>query len=410
VKRERTLVLHAVTSSISLWLMRGQLRYLSEAGFEIGALCSPGPQVKAAEAAERVSVYPVPMQREISPLRDLVSLMRLLVLMWRLRPALVNAGTPKAGLLAGLAARISGVPCRYYTLRGLRLETATGWKRRLLWLCEWLACACAQRIICVGPSLRDRAVELGIVPPEKALVLGAGSSNGVDASRFGVTAERQAQAEQWRARLGISPDAPVIGYIGRFTRDKGIPELITAFQDLRMRLPDAVLMMVGGFESGDPVPAETEAFVRSGQGVVTVDMTAEIAKCYLAMDVFVLPTRREGFPNTVLEAQAAGRPVVTTRATGAVDSVIDGITGLLVPVGDPKALADALECLLADREKAITMGKAGQARVSREFSQEQVWRALVQEYTGIARAAGLALTARRTEQVQIAEEANDRFQ
>src|ERR1019366_6541908 len=297
-------VLHAVTSSVSLVLLRGQLAYLRAAGFHPAVVCSPGPQLEETRETESIPVFTVEMEREISPLKDLVALVRASQLVRRLRPMISNCGTPKAGLLVGLAAWLNRVPCRIYTLRGLRVETARGPKRWLLLLTERIACGCAHRVICVSPSLRQRVVELGVVPPEKTIVLASGSSNGVDPSRFSSTPERLADAAEIRRRLGIDPYCPVIGYVGRLTSDKGIPESIAAFRLIRQSFPDVVLLLVGSYEEGDPVPPETRAAIESDSGVIRVDFTSEIATYYFVMDMLALPTHREGFPNVALEAQA----------------------------------------------------------------------------------------------------------
>ena len=258
--------------------------------------------------------------------------------MWRLlrriKPVICNSGTPKAGLLVGLAAWLNRVPCRIYTLRGLRLETAKGIKRMILTITEKMACFSAHRVVCVSASLRERAIALGLVARSKTVLLGAGSSNGVDPSRFEPTPQRRLRWRRaLRVDLGIRPDQPVIGFAGRLTRDKGLPELVAAFQSVRQDLPEAVLLLVGDYEEGDPVPEEMRNAIESETGIHRVGFTSQIELYYLVMDIFVLPTHREGFPNTVLEAQAAGLPVVTTVATGAVDAIEDGVTGLLTPVG-----------------------------------------------------------------------------
>ena len=382
-------VLHAVTSSLSLVLLRGQLDYLRAAGFHTAVVCGPGPQLEEMRATESIPVFTVGMEREISPWKDLVALVRASQLVRRLRPMISNSGTPKAGLLVGLAAWFNRVPCRIYTLRGLRVETATGPKRWLLLLTERIACACAHRVICVSLSLRQRAVELGVVPPEKTIVLASGSSNGVDPSRFSSTPERLADAAEVRRRLGIDPYRPVIGYVGRLTSDKGIPELIAAFRLVRQSFPNVALLLVGSYEPGDAVPPETRAAIESDCGVTRIDFTSDIATYYFVMDMLVLPTHREGFPNVVLEAQAASRPVVATRATGASDSVCDGVTGLLVPVGDTVALADGMMKLLSNRELAQRMGRAGRERVIREFRHETIWEALAGLYRELLQQRGM---------------------
>jgi glycosyltransferase involved in cell wall biosynthesis len=393
--RERIDVVHAVTASISLVLLKGQLAYLRTLGFHPAALCSPGGEVSDATLTEGIPIFTAEMAREISPFRDLLSLFQVWRTLRTLRPSVCNAGTPKAGLLVGLAAWLNRVPCRIYTLRGLRLETATGLKRYVLHIAERIACRCAHRVICVSPSLRERAIALGIVSARRARVLASGSSNGVNPARFAPTPERLEKAAEIRSSLGMQPDQPVLGFAGRFTRDKGIPELMDAFRLVQRRFPNVVLLLVGCDEPGDPVPSPTRAAMDSNPGVRIVPFTSGIAAYYLAMDVFVLPTHREGFPNTVLEAQAAERPVVTTRATGAVDSIVDGVTGLLVPVADSASLASALERLIEDRSLAAELGRNGRQRVLREFTQQRVWDALADEYVDLGRQAGLKLLDHR---------------
>ena len=386
---EKVDVIHAVTTSISLVLLRGQLEYLKNAGFRVAAVCSPSGEIRDTSPLQSIPVLDVPMEREVAPLRDLLSLVRVCRLLRRIRPVICNAGTPKAGLLVGVAGWLTRVPCRIYTLRGLRLETATGLKRMVLSLTERITCACADRVICVSPSLRQRALDLKLVRPAKAIVLASGSSNGVDPARFEPNPERLSLAAKLRRAHGIAPTAQVIGFVGRFTRDKGISELVAAFKLLRERLPDVVLMLIGGYEPGDPVSAETQAAIEKDERVLHIEFVPDAAPYYLMMDVLALPTYREGFPNTVLEAQAAGIPVVTTDATGAVDSIAPNVSGLFVPVGDVKALADALMALLSDRERAKQMGNAGRERVGRLFRREIVWNSLADLYCEMLRERGL---------------------
>jgi len=377
------------TSDLSIGLMRGQLRFLREAGFDVSVVSSPGPRLSAAAEEEGVQAYAVPMARQISVLGDLLSLWRLWRLIRRVRPAITNVGTPKAGLLGGLASYLSRVPCRVYTLRGLRCETSTGWKRSCLILAERIACRCAHRVICVSNSLHKEAIALGIADPRKFVVLASGSSNGVDADRFAPSSERLRQAAALRQELGIPQDAPVVGFVGRFTGDKGIGELIDAYLSLRHSHPELYLLLVGDFEEGDPVPIQVRKAIRDDSQIICTGSVQDPAPYYHAMDVLALPTYREGFPNTVLEAQAAAKPVVTTNATGAVDSVQDGITGFLVPVGDVESLTSAIAQLIQRPEMARQIGRRGYERVQREFRQEVVWKALQRELLSLLEEKGL---------------------
>ena len=206
-------------------VLRGQLGFLHESGFDVTVISSPGSGVEAFLDQEGADFVPLAMEREISPRRDLVALWRLWKQFRRLRPDISHVGMPKGGLLGGLAAWLAGVPHRVYTLHGLRLDSTRGWRRHLLTFTERIACLSAHRVVCVSESLRRRAIHLRLVSARRTVVLGSGSANGVDLARFESTAERRESAREKREELGIPQDAPLVGFVGRLTRDKGVTDL-----------------------------------------------------------------------------------------------------------------------------------------------------------------------------------------
>jgi len=245
-------------------------------------------------------------------------------------------------------------------------------------------------VICVSASLKREALRLGLTTAEKLVVLGAGSCFGVDVSRFELTAERDHKAAELRRNLNIPPDAPVIGFIGRLTRDKGVVELIEAFKAVSIELNDARLLLVGPFEEGDPVPAHTRREIATNPFIHHVGWVANTTPYIHAIDLMALPSYREGFPNVALEAAAAEKPIVATRATGVVDAVVDGITGLLSPVGDARMLAVNIVKLLTQKQLAKSMGRAARQRVEAEFSNERVCAELESFYLNLCRERGLS--------------------
>jgi glycosyltransferase involved in cell wall biosynthesis len=375
-------LLHVVTDPMTVrTLMRGQLAFQVAAGYQVAVASSPGRDLDAVADAEGVAVFPIgSLRREISPFADGLALWRLLAVIRRFRPQIVNAGTPKAGLLGMLAARLLGVPQRIYTLRGLRAETAARSLRPLLEGAERLAAGSAHRVLCVSHSLRLRYLELGLTSADKITVPGEGSSNGVDTVRFAPAAAATAdETARLRDHLGIAPGAPVIGFVGRLTRDKGVTDLRLMFERVASRFAASRLLVVGDFERGDSVPAiDRRALEREPRAVVT-GFVPDAAPYYRLMDVVAFPSHREGFPNVPLEAAASAVPVVAYRVTGSVDAVVDGVTGTLVEPGDLDGFAAAVTRYLTAGELARTHGAAGRSRAVERFRSELVWRSWLEE-------------------------------
>jgi len=364
-------LVYVISTAKCLFFFRDSIADLCSSGFDVSVISSPGPG-KEAIHADGASVFDVSINREISPLQDIVSLWRLWNLLRRIRPDITNVATPKGGLLGGLAAAFAGVPHRIYTLHGLRLETTHGLKRHILWCAEWLACKCAHQVYCVSNSLLELALDLRLVAPSKASVVANGTAIGIDCERFAPTSERREAAHELRARLGIDSKAPVVGFVGRLTRDKGIPELYQALLLLRTEFSDLHLLLVGDFETGDPVPQEIRTRIDHDPSVIQTGWVTDATPYYHIMNVFAFPTHREGFGLVSAEAQASGVPVVATIVTGARDSIVDGITGFATPVGDARALAGGIAKLLRDAELRRRMGDAGRDWVARTFDRRVV--------------------------------------
>lgn len=386
----RSGLVYILNSSIALNFVRGQLEYFQSRGFDVTVLCPPRRSDEwHVSLPAGIRVREIIMERTISPLQDLLSLWRLCSAIRVLRPAITNVGTPKAGLLGGLASWLCRVPCRFYTLHGLRFETTSGFLRRFLILAEKIACSFAHRVICVSPSTRENAIASGLVTRERTVVLGSGSCNGVDIARFAPTPDVTRRAAALRCQLAIPNVAKVILYVGRLTRDKGIPELLDSFVKLDQKFPHLRLVLAGCVEDGDPLPHESRKILESHPHIVFAGAVEDTPAYYALADFVALPSHREGLPTVVLEAQAAGAPVVGARASGIIDVVTHGKTGLLFPVGDVPALVAAVSTLISNPALARTLAIAGQAQVTRNFRQERIWEALYWEYFRALRARGL---------------------
>lgn len=385
-------LLHVTTVADSFRFLRGQLRYMRERGIVAEVVSSPSPYQAEFAAQEGVRVHAIEMRRAITPVQDTLALARMVRLVRRVSPDIVHAQTPKGGLLGILAATATGVPVRIYHMRGLRFVAEPGVRRALLQGAERLSCSLAHRVLCVSRSVRDEAVAQSLCPPDRIDVLGGGSGNGVDAmGRFDPSRLPPGTRAATRAAHGIPSDALVVGFVGRLVPDKGIEELAAAWKTLRERFPTAHLLLVGPFEDDTPLTGSLVRTLRDDPRVHLTGWVSDVAgrdqvpALYAAMDVLALPTHREGFPNTVLEGSAMALPVVATQVMGCVDAVEEGVTGTLVPVAAPDALAAAIDRYLGDAGLRARHGAAGRERVLRNYRPELIWEAVYQEYLRLLR-------------------------
>lgn len=373
-------LVHITTVPVTLWsFFRGQAAFLRDRGISVSAVSAPGVYLDQFGADERVPVYPVQMDRRIQPLRDVVTLGRMVRLLARLRPDIVHTHTPKGGLIGMIAARVCRVPIRIYHIHGLPFVTARGRRRWVLRVSEWISCWCAHQVFCVSPSIRDVAVSERLCPAGKIVVPALGSFSGVDAQvqfdpgRFGVAVRAAA-----RRALGIGPRDVVVGFVGRIVRDKGVVELALAWHSLGG--PGVCLVLVGSIETEDRVSDQVMTELRSDPRVRFLAHVDDPAPLYAVMDIVVLPTHREGFPVVPLEAAAMALPIVATRIPGCVDAIMDGVTGTLVSVGDPAALEAALRSYIDDDRLRERHGTAARQRVLQNYRPEDVWQATYDLY------------------------------
>ncbi|UOQ95057.1 glycosyltransferase family 4 protein [Halobacillus shinanisalinarum] len=374
-------IIHMVTVSKSLELMRGQLKFLQENGFNVGIISSPGIELDDLEVRDRISVK---MEREISIIRDLKSLLKLIYILAKEKPFILNTGTPKAGLLGVIAAYITRVPNRIYTLRGLKLETAKGLKKRMLWITEKIACFLATDVICISPSLRDEAIKLGLVKKSKTIILGNGSSNGIAVENYPEPPRVKDKVNEIKENLEIKSSDFVIGFVGRIVKDKGVNELVEAFKQLEENNKNIKLLMLGSFENGDPIKSTTRSEIENNKNIIHVGYIKNPSIYYYVMNIFILPTYREGFGNVNIQAQAAQVPVITTDATGTIDTVIDGKTGLIVPIENVSQIIDKINYLMLNENSRMEMGIKGREMVLYNYDSKLIWREMINLYNRMA--------------------------
>lgn len=376
-------VITAITNPMSCILLTGQLAYMRKAGFDVCLVTIESPDARAFAAAEGVRFRPLSMTREISLLRDLRSLLAAIRLVRQERPDVVNAGTPKAGLLLMLASWVCRVPLRIYTMRGVRYESEHGLRRRVLKAVERLACRAATKVLCISESVQQLVLEDRLCPESKTVRIGAGSSNGLDFSRFSRDKVGAPRIAELRRMHAIEEGDYVIGFVGRLIPRKGVVELLEAWKTLRERIPSSKLLLVGPYEEEQPLPAAVVETISADPRVITTGFVTNVEEYFCLMDVFAFPSHWEGFGNVLLQASSCEVPIVATRATGVWDAVQDGVTGILVEKGDVAGVVAAVLRYHAAPGMAQEHGKRGSEWVRAQFRSETVWDGLAALYRGL---------------------------
>ncbi|MDB5863993.1 MAG: hypothetical protein JWO70_1799 [Betaproteobacteria bacterium] len=357
--------------------LAGHVRALAE-HFEVHLVVNSAPSAITHPDLARATIHRARIERAISPLKDLVGLAQLFRIMRRERFSAVHSVTPKAGLLTAIAAFLARIPLRAHTYTGQVWATRHGAGRRLLKTLDAVIARLNTHLFVDSSTQRTFLREEGVLKAGQGLVLGQGSVCGVDAERF---RPDPAARTLVRSELGISDTALVYLFVGRVTRDKGVLELASAFAALAREREDRFLVLVGPDE-GHLAPRIRTACTGLEARLRFVEWSNAPERYMAAADVFCLPSHREGFGSTIIEAAAAGVPAIGSRIYGVIDAIEDGETGLLFERGDLAGLSMAMRRLADDRDARSAMGAAARERALRYFSKAEITSALVAFYTG----------------------------
>ncbi len=349
--------------------------------YEVHLICNfPDEESKMSFSEKGIICHNAPILRNINLIGDLKGLFALRKLFKKEKFECVHSVTPKAGLLTALGGWLAGVPHRVHIFTGQVWATRKGAMRMLLKMMDKMIALLDTNLLVDGEGQRQYLIKNGILSEKNSSVPANGSIAGIKLDRYVISEEVRREE---RIRLGISDDKVVYIFLGRLNHDKGIGELYEAFNELVVECPKAVLLFYGMDEEGYDKKVIDFPNIKRGQNYFFPGLTRTPFNALQAGDVFVLPTWREGFGVSVLEAQALGLPVITSDAYGVVDASVEGETGLRCKVGDADSLYECMKRYYNDAKLRISHGKKGRERVEEEFDNEYVTRAWVEFYKNL---------------------------
>jgi len=366
----RPRVAHLVGSDLSLrFLLLGQLRALRDAGMEVTGISAAGPWT---EELEREGIRHIALRhsrRAWSPGRDILLFFELVRIFRRERFDLVHTHMVKTGLVGRIAARVAGVPCVINTIHGLYATPDDRPLKRIpVHALERLAARFSDFELYQSEEDLEYARKAGIVRPDRSELL----SSGIDLERFDPTAIPSEKTLALRSELGIPPDTVLVGTLGRLIANKGYRELFEAAAVVRQKHEEVRFLAVGPVDQEKDHPLGEEELERASRHFTFTGWRSEVPELLAAMDIFVLPSWREGLPRSAIEAAAMAKPLVLTDIRGCREVAQHGVEGLLVPVRDPARLAAAIERLVKDPALARGMGERARARAIERFDERRV--------------------------------------
>ena len=340
-------ILHVVNIYFVIpYFLGGQFEYFRELGYELDVVCSASPYLAPYARQHNFGYREIPILRSINPIQDFKSIRQICRYIKDRQVGIVVGHTPKGGLLSMVAAWLMRVPKRVYFRHGLVYQTSSGLKRFILMSVDRLASLLATKIVCVSPSVLEQSIKDKLSPAHKQIVLGKGTCSGVDTQgKFNPQNINPEKMSLLKQKWGIDDSDWIVGYTGRLVRDKGIMELVDAFDLVKANNPRLKLLLVGMFEERDALPQEVQNRIKNDPQIVWTDFQNEDMEYFYAMmNVYVLMSYREGFPTGTLEAQSMGVPVITTRVTGCCDSIVEGETGVFVS-REPEELGKVIKAM-----------------------------------------------------------------
>lgn len=361
-------------------LLSGQLQFMSDY-YKVIAIASEKENLENLGNKIGVDTFYLDLTRQITPIKDFLALIKLFFYFKKTKPFIVHTHTPKAGTIGMMAAKFAGVPNRLHTVAGLPLLEIEGKKRTLLDFVEKITYRCATHVYPNSKGLKDIIIQNKYCNSNKLKVIANGSSNGIDTNYFNPEIFTTQQTTSLKNDLGIMPNDFVFIFVGRLVKDKGINELVKAFQKLYIKNNAIKLLLVGDYETHlDPLLSETLEAITTNKAIITTGFQYDVRSYFAVANALVFPTYREGFPNVVMQAGAMGLPSIVTNINGCNEIIIESENGKIIPVKNEIAIFDAMNSFIENDFMLQIMRQNARKMIVNRYEQNVVWKAILEEY------------------------------
>lgn len=363
------------------YLLKGQMSFMSKNGFDVIMISADGQELNDVIESEKCKHFIVPFTRKITIIKDLYATYKLYRILIREKPDIVHTHTPKAGIVGMLASYFARVPARLHTVAGLPLVETTGFKRFILNFVERLTYRCSTMVYPNSFGLKEIILKNRFTTKNKLRIIGNGSSNGIDTSYFDSELFSSLENNTLKSELGVEINDFVFIFVGRVVSDKGINELVEAFDRFCLLEQDIKLLIVGPLEDElDPLNEQTKLLINNNVKIISVGYQHDVRPYFAISDSLVFPSYREGFPNVVMQAGAMGLPSIVSDINGCNEIIVNNINGLIIKVKSVQTIYDAMIKITSDKYLFNKFRLNSRDSIKIKYEREAFWGMLLNEY------------------------------
>ena len=363
------------------YLLKGQMSFMSKNGFDVIMISADGQELNDVIESEKCKHFIVPFTRKITIIKDLYATYKLYRILIREKPDIVHTHTPKAGIVGMLASYFARVPARLHTVAGLPLVETTGFKRFILNYVEQLTYRCSTMVYPNSFGLKEIILKNRFTTKNKLKIIGNGSSNGIDTSYFDSELFSSLENNTLKSELGVEINDFVFIFVGRVVSDKGINELVEAFDRFCLLEQDIKLLIVGPLEDElDPLNEQTKLLINNNVKIISVGYQHDVRPYFAISDSLVFPSYREGFPNVVMQAGAMGLPSIVSDINGCNEIIVNNNNGLIIRVKSAPAIYDAMIKITSDKHLFNKLRLNSRKSITFKYDRDVYWDLLLNEY------------------------------